>query len=171
MSHDANRLSPSLDNTADLYETDFQLWAKAQAKALRAVRQGASSDLLDTEHLAEEIESLGKRDRRELVSRLTVLLTHWLKLECSRAENPRQGWRQTVREQRREIVRIIADSPSLQPYLTECLPSCWESARRDLNDTVDIRVADLSEATMPAIPALLDADLWPSNRFGLDRLG
>jgi uncharacterized damage-inducible protein DinB len=68
--------------TGKLYETDFFLWTKEQAAALRAGRL----DALDRDNLAEEVESLGRKDRRELESRLTVLVMHLLKWRHQPAE-------------------------------------------------------------------------------------
>ena len=155
------------DPTA-LYDSDFYRWALAQAGALRMAATAAPGiPTLDYENLAEEIEALAKRDRRELRSRLMVLLAHWLKLELSRSAMPRQGWRRTVRNQRDEIGQILADSPSLRGYLSQVLPDCLDRVRGDLAGTPDILQSDLTDAGPPPIPNLLDADQWPINRFGL----
>ena len=60
--------------TASLYDQDFAVWTSETARLLRAGR----FDEIDIEHVAEEIEDMGKRDKRELHSRLTVLLLHLL---------------------------------------------------------------------------------------------
>jgi len=84
-----------------LYDQDFVRWTEQQAGALR---QAKGSNLpLDWENLAEEIESLGRSDRRELRSQITRILRHLLKLEASPAAEPRAGWRSTIREARSEI--------------------------------------------------------------------
>ncbi|MBF0393862.1 MAG: DUF29 domain-containing protein, partial [Alphaproteobacteria bacterium] len=62
-------------NKSDLYERDFFAWANEQAALLRA----GNLSVADIEHIAEEIESMGRTERREMVSRLTVLLLHLLK--------------------------------------------------------------------------------------------
>ncbi|HEV2097444.1 MAG TPA: DUF29 domain-containing protein [Stellaceae bacterium] len=95
-----------------LYDEDFFRWTEEQAAALR---QAKGSNLpLDWENLAEEIESLGRSDRRELRSQITRILRHLLKLEASSAAEPRAGWRSTVREVRSEIESVLDDSPSLR---------------------------------------------------------
>ena len=95
-----------------LYDEDFFRWTEEQAAALR---QANGSNLpLDWENLAEEIESLGRSDRRELRSQITRILRHLLKLEASHAAEPRAGWRSTVREARSEIEGVLDDSPSLR---------------------------------------------------------
>jgi hypothetical protein len=108
---------------ASLYEQDLDAWAMTQAAALRAVGAAASrgehqpADLLrslDWENLAEEIEGLARKDRRELGSRLSVIVEHLAKLEFSPAAEPRAGWSDTVLRERREIELILRDSPSLR---------------------------------------------------------
>lgn len=95
-----------------LYDRDFFLWTKEQAGALRRAKD--SNLPLDWENLAEEIESLGKSDRRELVLQIRRILRHLLKLEASSAAEPRAGWRSTILEARREIDQLLGDSPSLR---------------------------------------------------------
>ena len=107
-----------------LYEQDFYAWGNDQAKAIRAA-QAAFSDSgtnnlraslsgLDWENLAEEIESLSRKDRRELLGRIVTVIEHLIKLQFSPAEDPRTGWRETVRRSRQEIAYILDDSPSLR---------------------------------------------------------
>src|SRR5215472_6239156 len=103
-----------------LYDQDFVRWTEEQAAALRRAKSllpaatRGSNLLLDWENLAEEIESLGKSDRRELRSQITRVLRHLLKLETSPAAEPRAGWRATIDEARTEIEGLLEDSPSLR---------------------------------------------------------
>jgi hypothetical protein len=64
-----------------LYDEDFVAWSEQQAEALRAAARTGSNQQLDWENLAEEIESLGRSQRRELRSRLSVIMEHLVKLE------------------------------------------------------------------------------------------
>lgn len=97
-----------------LYDEDFVAWSKQQAEALRSAARTGSNQLLDWENLAEEIESLGRSDKRELASRTAIIIEHQVKLACSPARDPRPGWQQTIRRERAEIERILDDSPSLR---------------------------------------------------------
>src|SRR5262245_17378437 len=103
-----------------LYDEDFVRWTEEQAAALRQAQSSPSAGVgnsnlpLDWENLAEEIESLGKSDRRELRSQITRILRHLLKLEVSSAAEPRAGWRATINEARSEIEGLLEDSPSLR---------------------------------------------------------
>jgi hypothetical protein len=97
-----------------LYDEDFVAWSQQQAEALRSTAKGGSNQQLDWENLAEEIESLGRSERRELRSRISTIIEHFTKLSHSPAFDPRNDWRQTVRRQRVEISRLLESSPSLR---------------------------------------------------------
>jgi Domain of unknown function DUF29 len=106
------------------YDEDFFAWTQEQARLLRA---GDTVDV-DVENLAEEIESVGRSDRREIRNRLTVLLTHLLKWQFQ----PRRrgnSWSLTIWEQRLQIESILKDSPSLQPFFAEIVPDYYRRAR------------------------------------------
>jgi hypothetical protein len=109
------------ENLSKLYQKDFALWAAAQADALREAAQAGINLPLDWENLAEEIESLGLSQKRELHSRLGRIIEHLLKLQYSPAGNPRPGWRDTVRQQRSEIELLLDQSPSLKRELPDMI--------------------------------------------------
>lgn len=95
-----------------LYEQDFFAWTVQNAQLLR---EGNLSDL-DILNIAEELESMGKHDKRTLLSRLTVLLMHLLKWHFQ-ASFRSKSWELTIKEQRRQIEKLLKDSPSLKRYL------------------------------------------------------
>jgi Domain of unknown function DUF29 len=101
-------------SAAQLYEEDFVRWSEEQSRALRAAAGVGTNLPLDWENLAEEIESLGRSQRRELRSRIAVILEHLLKLEHSRVTDPRRGWMETITRERSEIELLLNDSPSLR---------------------------------------------------------
>jgi hypothetical protein len=101
-------------NPAKLYEEDFIRWTEQQAAALRQAT-GLSPNLpLDWENLAEEIDSLGRSQSRELGSRIAVIIEHLVKLETSSATGPRARWIDTIGRERRDIEALLDDSPSLK---------------------------------------------------------
>lgn len=106
------------------YETDIVAWANEQARLLRAGR----FDLLDREHLAEEIEDVGKSEQRELSNRMALLLTHLLKWQFQ-PERQGSSWKRTIREQRRGIEARLDETPSLRAKLDEL--KWWESVWSD----------------------------------------
>jgi hypothetical protein len=106
------------------YDDDFFAWTQEQARLLR---DGELSDV-DAENLAEEIESVGRSDRREIRNRLIILLVHLLKW----GYQPRRrsaSWSDTIGEQRLQIDSVLADSPSLRPFLAEILAEAYGRAR------------------------------------------
>ena len=108
-------------NPADLYETDFYEWTVPNAELLRSGRAGEA----DLEHIAEELEDLGRRGRRELLQRVSVLIEHLLKWKIQSARRSR-SWELTIRVQRKDPMKLLDQNPSLQPYLHESLPEAYE---------------------------------------------
>jgi hypothetical protein len=94
------------------YETDIIAWANEQAELLRSGRLSE----LDIDHLAEEIEDVGKSEQRELASRLALLLAHLLKWHYQPGRRG-SSWQRTIKEQRRAIAAHIAGTPSLKAAL------------------------------------------------------
>lgn len=107
------------------YENDLVLWAEEQAALLREQKL----DQLDAEHIAEEMESLAKRDRREIESRMKVLMAHLLKWRYQPALQSR-GWRATIATQQDEIALLLQDSPSLRLHLEQRWHDVYERVRR-----------------------------------------
>lgn len=106
-----------MPDTLDLYEHDFVRWSEEQAAALRAASSARINLPLDWEHLAEEIDSLGKSLRSELRNRLATVIEHLLKLEVSPATDPRAGWIETIDRERVDIELLLRDNPSLRVSL------------------------------------------------------
>ena len=105
------------NSAAQLYEADFVRWTEQQSLALRAAGRSATNLPLDWENLAEEIESLGRSQRRELRSRLAVIIEHLMKLDHSPAVDPRTGWMETIGRERLNAEDLLQDSPSLRNEL------------------------------------------------------
>ncbi len=111
---------------SDLYERDFYAWSNEQATLLRAGNLAAA----DIAHIAEEIESMGRSEKRELVSRLTVLLLHLLKWRYQ-TERRSRSWELSIDNSRFALIKHLADNPSLKASLTEALETAYYTARRD----------------------------------------
>lgn len=121
---------------ASLYDTDFFAWTQEQATALRELARERSNLPLDWENLAEEVEDLGKSLRRELHSRIALIIEHLLKVEYSSAQQPRAGWMDTIDRERREIKRLLKQNPSLRRDVPETIadegPGAVEPTARSL---------------------------------------
>jgi hypothetical protein len=112
------------------YDTDLLFWSERQADLLRRVAAGELvNDQVDWKNVAEEIESLGRSDRRELTNRVRVILTHLIKLQVSPATEPRPKWHETIIEQQAEIRTLLEDSPSLRPTVATIIGKELPAAR------------------------------------------
>ncbi|MDG5495551.1 MULTISPECIES: DUF29 domain-containing protein [Azospirillaceae] len=142
--------------TGNLYETDFYAWANEQAALLRAGKLAAA----DIEHIAEEIESMGKTEKRELANRLVVLLLHLLKWQFQPLRRS-ASWEATIRVQRRDLAVHLQDNPSLKAKVGDVIEQAYGNAL--------IQAAaetGLLEKTFPAecpwsFDLIMDAGFWP----------
>jgi len=139
------------------YEKDFFAWSLEQAHLLRS---GHFSQL-DIAHLVEEIEDLGKRERRALESRLAVLVGHLLKWQLQPDYPNRKSWRATINTQRRALVKLLEENPSFASMLDQVIADAYP-------DAVDLAVAETPldyEAFPRTCPwnreQILD-DYWPN---------
>jgi hypothetical protein len=137
-------------STATLYDTDFYEWTAQSAELLRRRRL---TDL-DLEHLAEEIEDLGKRDRWEVHNRLRVLITHLLKWDV-------QPDRATIDTQRADLEPIFEQSPSLRRYAGEDLSKIYSKAARHALRETGKHPSALSGECPFSMEQILDEDFLP----------
>jgi len=144
---------------SDLYDTDIALWAERQAGLLRRRAAGELVNEADIDWLdvAEEIEDVGKSERREIESRLAIICAHLLKWQFQPG-NRSNSWRGSIAEARVQIARVIRKSPSLKPYPAAELAEAYDDGRQ---------VAEAETGlTMPGecpwtIDQVLDRDFWP----------
>src|ERR1035437_8746187 len=131
-----------------LYDSDFYLWTQQAAESLRSGVL-ASDDL---EHVAEEIADIGKRDRRELESRMMALVMHLIKWAAQPQMRETSTWLATINEQRTQIEGVLAQSPSLRALL------CVD--RRRVNHQQRTQIEGVLTQS-PTLRALLVIDLPP----------
>src|SRR5687767_10109076 len=105
------------------YDRDFYAWTLHSADLLR---HGKISEV-DVENVAEEIESMGKSTKRELVNRLIILLAHLIKWKFQN-EKRSGSWKGTIKQQRYEINGLLEDSPSLKHEINEKLDRAYVRA-------------------------------------------
>lgn len=136
------------------YDIDFYAWAMKSAELLRQRRWSE----LDVNNLAEEIEALGRSEKRELASRMAVLLLHLLKyayqpeLRCG-------SWRGSIAEQRHRIASLLEDSPSLRSTLTDIVKREYSNARHKA--LLETGLAVLPESCPFTPERIMDPDFWP----------
>ena len=139
------------------YQTDVVAWAREQAALLRAGNFAA----LDIEHIADEVDDVGKSEQRELANRMSVLLAHLLKWRFQ-PERGGSSWRRTMREQkRRMILRRLEQTPSLRAdFVSEVwLRDVWSDAvAKAIEET---GIGDLPEVCPWSREEILSAEFLP----------
>jgi hypothetical protein len=143
-------------NAAVEYDQDFYQWLMKNAKLLR---QGNFSEA-DTEHIAEELEAMGKKEQRELVSRLTVLLAHLLKWTFQPARRTR-SWKNTITAQRIEIMDLLEDSPSLQHELEKKTAKAYMRSRLMAENETGIDKSRFPAECPFSVEEILGQDFYP----------
>jgi hypothetical protein len=109
--------------TEQEYNQDFYAWAIHNAQLLRDRKLSE----VDIDHVAEEIESMGKSERRELINQLAILLSHLLKWQFQ-PERQGNSWKYTIKEQRIKLNQLLEDSPSLKYELIQKIEEAYEQA-------------------------------------------
>jgi hypothetical protein len=145
---------------SELYEHDYYAWIQRQTKAMRERRV----DEIDWANVAEEIEDLGKSEKRSIESRLARILEHFLKLNYAPARMRNldgRGWELSIREARRQIRRRLSESPSLRRKTREMVPHAYESGRNATLIALDLPDSALPETSPWTLEQVLDDSFLP----------
>jgi hypothetical protein len=142
--------------TPDLYEKDFYEWTVRNASLLRSGRASEA----DLAHIAEEIEDMGKRERRDLLHRLSIVIAHLLKWKVQPDRRSRSG-ELTIRVQRKDLAKLLSENPSLQPYLENSLAEAYEHAVVDAMTETGCPESDFPSSCPFTLDVVLDADCLP----------
>lgn len=105
------------------HETDFYAWTQEQAHLLKT----GQLHQIDWENIAEEIEDIGRSEKRQLESRLEILIIHLLKWQFQPNLRSR-SWQLTIKEQRLRLEKLLQKNPSLQPHLAELIEDVYPLA-------------------------------------------
>ena len=145
------------------YEHDVAAWSVEQARLLRAGLFGR----LDIEHIADEIEDVGKSEARELASRMAVLLAHWLTWEHQPTLRS-TSWQNTTREQRKQVLRRLKRTPSLRPELEDpdFVGDVWSDARLAAAQETGLDIARFPPAATWTLSEVLREDWTPPSAPG-----
>lgn len=136
-----------------LYDRDYYLWLSNTAKLLKE----KEFTQLDLENLIEEIESLGKSEKRAISSNLIVVILHLLKWRYQPKKRSK-SWKSSIREHRRRIQALLKDSPSLNNYLPEILTDCYLAAKKQASDETGLSVVAFPEGCPFSLTECLDED-------------
>lgn len=143
-------------SAGSLYEQDYYAWIEKQAVLLRT---GQTADL-DLDYLAEEIEDMGRSQRRAVTSALVIVLAHLLKYRFQ-PEHRSHSWRATLREHRRRLRDEFVDSPSLRPYAERILAECYQDACEDAADETGLPLQAFPSVCPFALEQVLDRNFLP----------
>jgi hypothetical protein len=139
-----------------LYEADFVQWTARTAQLLR----DRQFNELDLDHIIEEIEDLGRRERQAFYSNLKVILLHLLKWQFQSSKRT-NSWRATIREHRQRVQLQLNDSPSLKPYLSQSLEDCYANAKDLAADETGLPLNSFPEICPYGIVLILDPNFLP----------
>lgn len=139
-----------------LYDQDFFAWANEQAQLLRA---GKLSEA-DIDHIAEEIESMGRSEKRELVSRLEVLLMHLLKWQF---QPDRRGarWEVSIADNCEKLEEHLIDNPSLRSQTGAAVDAAYRRARRHAALETDLPTTTFPSVCPWSFEQFMNEDFWP----------
>ncbi len=142
--------------SAHHYDTDFFAWTREQSALIRAQRWSE----IDVDHLAEEIEDMGKSEKRALESRLEVLLMHLLKWQVQKDWRS-NSWRRTIKDQRRRLEKLLSENPSLKAELLGFVEDVYPSAIVAAANETGLDDEKFPVSCPCSIEQILDADYLP----------
>jgi len=145
-------------SSAIIYETDFYAWTQQQVNLLRS----EAFEEVDVPNLIEELEGMARRERRELISRLTTLLSHLLKWQVqSELRSPSR--QSSIRSQRLELNLLLDDSPSLGATMDEFITNAYPHALNAAIKETGLLLSRFPESCPYTPEEILDDDFLPEN--------
>jgi Domain of unknown function DUF29 len=153
---------------SDLYEQDYYAWIQNQIKAMRERR---IKDI-DWDNVAEEIEDLGKSEKRSIESRIARIVEHLLKLAYAPGRTKtlnRRGWELSIREARRQIRRRLSESPSLRRKTPQMLPHGYAGGRNAALIALNLPDSALPESSPWTLEQVLDDSFLPDRAANSER--
>jgi len=145
-----------IKNSTSLYEQDILLWSEDTVAKLKA----RDFDHLDIENLIEEVEALGISQKKELISRLIVLLEHLLKRLYVNLLDDYNGWEQTIRTQRGELEVLLDAVPSLSTRWEISFDKAWQIALKNVRKEYPQITFSAEWPCDRSIEKMLNDDFW-----------
>jgi len=148
-----------IKNQTNLYDTDYNLWVLDTVEKL----ENRDLDSLDWENLIEEVLGLSRSDKRKLESLLTRLIEHLLKLGYWETEKERNrgNWEGEIANFRKQIKRLLKDSPSLKPYLKDFFEECYQDSREIASKRSQLPLNTFPERPIAPLEQILDENWLP----------
>ncbi len=144
-------------NQSSLYNADYLQWIETTVEQLQ--RQNYAS--VDWENVIEEFKDMARRDRQALESNLVVVLTHLLKWQYQ-LQHRSGSWHGSIVEHRRRIRKLLRDSPSLKPYITEVLAECYADAVEQASAETGLSSDTFPEFCLYSVTDVLDSNFLPN---------
>lgn len=144
------------NSLAALYEQDYYLWLEATAQLLRTQQFAA----LDVVNLLEEVEDMGRSEKRAVYSNLKILLMHLLKYRYQ-PQNRSNSWMATIVEHRQRLKKAFKESPSLQLYCIEIFHECYQDARELAAAETGLATAEFPCEPLFALEQALNPEFLP----------
>lgn len=141
-----------------IYDQDFNQWLEITANLLKQKKFKA----LDLENLIIEIESMGKSNKRELKSRLIILIMHLLKWKYQ-PEKRSQSWLSTINEQRLQIELLLEQNPSLKPQIQPIIEKYYSKARKIASQETNLNLSLFPSEIPFNTNSILESDFFPEN--------
>lgn len=142
-----------MPDDAGLYERDWYAWTQDQAARLRAWPEHLRPNGLDVEHLAEEVEDLGRSQRRAVESFLRQIVSHALKIEFHPAAENRSHWMAEIDNFRVALETEFGDSPSLRARRHDLYAAAWQKAERTFRRQLQREAPEAARRLGAAVPA------------------
>jgi len=146
-----------MDKPTVNYKTDFYAWLRHNAQLMRQSRFLE----VDVQHITEELESIGRLEKRELINLLATLIAHLL-IWLYQSEKRSYSWECAIKEQRKKIVYLFRDSPSLKNEIDEELADAYEIAVLKAAQETNIKVNHFLTTCPFTLVQLMDDDFYPN---------
>lgn len=148
-----------IKNKKDLYDTDYNLWVLETVKKL----EKRDLDALDWDNLIEEVLDLSRRDKRKLESLLMRLIEHLLILHYWDLEKERNRghWQRGIINFRKQIKRLLEDSPSLKNHLQNRFEICYQDGRDIASQHSQLVLDTFPEKPIAPLEQILDENWLP----------
>jgi hypothetical protein len=143
----------------NLYDQDYYLWIET---TIEKIKQGSFSTV-DWEKVLEELEGMGRSEKRAVESFLTRILEHLLKLHYWESERDYNAnhWQAEITTFRFQLSKYLSDSPSLKRYLEQIFGECYGAALRSVSRAMGVKLGSLPEEAIATLEQALDDDWFP----------
>jgi len=142
-----------------LYETDYHLWVVETVKKL----QNRDFNTINWEDLIDEVSDLSRREKQKLKSLLKRLVEHLLKLKYweSQVKENEAHWKREILNFRQQLQEVLADSPSLKPYIKEIYPECYRKGCKLASTASGLPLTSFPSEPIAPLDQVLDENWLP----------